>query len=64
MPTITVDGEKSFTVDTGTKLVLALEDNGIDILDKPAVRRAASKFWTAALLRKAKRNAKHWKSRN
>lgn len=34
MPTITVDGEKSFDVDAGTKLVLALEDNGIDILHR------------------------------
>ncbi len=34
MPTVTVEGEKSFEVDTGKKLVLAIEDAGIDILHK------------------------------
>jgi ferredoxin len=34
MPTVTVDGEKSFEVDPGKKLVLALEDAGIDILHR------------------------------
>ncbi len=34
MPTVTVDGEKSFEVEAGRKLVLALEDAGIDILHK------------------------------
>jgi ferredoxin len=34
MPTVTVDGEKSFDVDTGKKLVLAIEDAGIDILHR------------------------------
>src|SRR6476661_4775615 len=34
MPTITVEGEKSFEVEAGKKLVLALEDNGIDILHR------------------------------
>lgn len=31
MPTVTVEGEKSFEVEPGTKLVLAIEDAGIDI---------------------------------
>ena len=31
MPTVTVDGEKSFQVESGKKLVLAIEDAGIDI---------------------------------
>ncbi len=34
MPTITVEGEKSFEVAEGTKLVLAIEDAGIDILHR------------------------------
>src|SRR5882757_6915205 len=34
MPTVTVEGEKSFEVASGTKLVLALEDAGIDILHR------------------------------
>jgi len=34
MPTVTVQGEKSFDVDAGKKLVLAIEDAGIDILHR------------------------------
>jgi ferredoxin len=34
MPKITVKGEKTFEVAAGTRLVLALEDNGIDILHR------------------------------
>ncbi|MFO0956693.1 MAG: 2Fe-2S iron-sulfur cluster-binding protein [Isosphaeraceae bacterium] len=34
MPMVTVDGEKEFEVEAGTKLVLAIEDAGIDILHK------------------------------
>ncbi len=34
MPTVTVEWEKSFEVATGTKLVLAIEDAGIDILHR------------------------------
>jgi ferredoxin len=34
MPRITVEGEKSFDVETGKKLVLSLEDNGIDVLHR------------------------------
>lgn len=34
MPTVTVEGEKSFEVPPGTKLVLAVEDAGIDILHR------------------------------
>ena len=34
MPTVTIEGEKSFEVASGTKLVLAIEDAGIDILHK------------------------------
>jgi ferredoxin len=34
MPTVTVQGEKSFEVDAGKKLVLAIEDAGIDILHR------------------------------
>lgn len=34
MPWITVEGEKTFEVETGKKLVLCLEDNGIDILHR------------------------------
>jgi ferredoxin len=33
-PTVTVDEEKSFEVQPGTKLVLAIEDAGIDILHR------------------------------
>ncbi|MEA2631694.1 MAG: hypothetical protein QOE66_1913 [Chloroflexota bacterium] len=34
MPTVTVEGEKSFEVEAGRKLVLAIEDAGIDILHR------------------------------
>ena len=34
MPTVTVEGVKSFEVASGTKLVLAIEDAGIDILHR------------------------------
>jgi ferredoxin len=34
MPTVTIEGEKSFSVEPGTKLVLAIEDSGIDILHR------------------------------
>jgi ferredoxin len=34
MPTVTVEGGKSFQVEPGTKLVLAIEDAGIDILHR------------------------------
>ena len=34
MAKITVENEKTFEVENGTKLVLALEDNGIDILHR------------------------------
>ncbi|HUP27575.1 MAG TPA: 2Fe-2S iron-sulfur cluster-binding protein [Chloroflexia bacterium] len=34
MPRITVDGEKSFDVPNGTRLVRAIEENGIDILHR------------------------------
>jgi ferredoxin len=34
MPSVTVEGEKSFEVESGKKLVLALEDNGIDVLHR------------------------------
>jgi ferredoxin len=34
MPTVTVDGEKSFEVEPGKKLVLAIEDAGIPIMHK------------------------------
>jgi ferredoxin len=34
MPTVTVEGEKSFDVEPGKKLVLAIEDAGIDILHR------------------------------
>lgn len=34
MPMVTVDGEKEFEVASGTKLVLAIEDAGIDILHR------------------------------
>ena len=34
MPQITVEGEKTFEVEVGKKLVLGLEDNGIDVLHR------------------------------
>ncbi len=34
MPEVTVEGEKTFTVDDGVKLVLAIEDAGIDIMHR------------------------------
>jgi ferredoxin len=34
MPNVTVEGEKTFSVEAGKKLVLALEDAGIDILHR------------------------------
>jgi ferredoxin len=34
MPTVTVEGEKSFEVPAGKKLVLGIEDAGIDILHR------------------------------
>lgn len=34
MPQITVEGEKTFEVEAGKKLVLCLEDNGIDVLHR------------------------------
>ncbi len=34
MPTVTVEDEKSFEVESGTKLVLAIEDAGIDIMHR------------------------------
>ena len=34
MPTVTVQGEKAFEIETGKKLVLAIEDAGIDILHR------------------------------
>src|SRR5258708_512091 len=34
MPIVTVQGEKSFEVEEGKKLVLAIEDAGIDILHR------------------------------
>jgi ferredoxin len=34
MPTVTVQGEKSFEVAAGTKLVLTIEDAGIDIMHR------------------------------
>lgn len=34
MPTVTVEGEKSFEVEAGQKLVLAIEDAGIDIMHR------------------------------
>lgn len=34
MPSITVDGIKTFEVEAGKKLVLAIEDNEIDILHR------------------------------
>jgi ferredoxin len=34
MPTVTVEGELPFEVESGKKLVLAIEDAGIDIMHK------------------------------
>jgi ferredoxin len=34
MPTVTVEGEKSFEIEPGKKLVLGIEDAGIDILHR------------------------------
>jgi len=34
MPTVSVEGEKSFEVEAGKKLVLAIEDAGIDIMHR------------------------------
>src|SRR6476620_8064571 len=34
MPTVTVEGEKSFEVEAGKKLVLSIEDAGIDIMHR------------------------------
>ncbi|UCZ51501.1 (2Fe-2S)-binding protein [Bacillus shivajii] len=34
MPKVTVPGQEPFEVEEGTKLVLALEDNGVDILHR------------------------------
>jgi ferredoxin len=34
MPTVTVQGEKAFEVEEGKKLVLAIEDAGIDIMHR------------------------------
>ena len=34
MPIVTVEGEGSFEVVPGTKLVLCLEDNGVDVLHR------------------------------
>jgi ferredoxin len=34
MPTVTVEAEKSFEVEPGRKLVLAIEDAGIDIMHR------------------------------
>lgn len=34
MPTVTVQGAKSFEVASGTKLVLAIEDAGIDVMHR------------------------------
>jgi ferredoxin len=34
MPTVTVEGETSFEAEPGTKLVLAIEDAGIDIMHR------------------------------
>lgn len=34
MPTVQVEGKGSFEVEEGKKLVLALEDNGVDILHR------------------------------
>jgi ferredoxin len=34
MPSVTVEGEKTFDVEAGKKLVLAIEDAGIDIMHR------------------------------
>jgi ferredoxin len=34
MPTVTVEGEKAFEVEAGKKLVLAIEDAGIDVMHR------------------------------
>ena len=34
MPTVTVQGESTFEVEPGTKLVLAIEDAGIDVMHR------------------------------
>ena len=34
MPTVTIEGEKSFEVESGKKLVLGIEDAGVDILHR------------------------------
>jgi ferredoxin len=34
MPNLTIDGEKTVAVEPGTKLVLAIEDAGIDLLHR------------------------------
>jgi ferredoxin len=34
MPVVTIEGEKSFDIEAGKKLVLAIEDAGIDILHR------------------------------
>ncbi len=34
MPTVTVEGEKPFEVESGRKLVLAIEDAGIDVMHR------------------------------
>ena len=34
MPTVTVESEKSFEVERGKKLVLAIEDAGIDVMHR------------------------------
>ncbi len=34
MPRVTVEGESSFDIEPGTKLVLAIEDAGIDIMHR------------------------------
>jgi len=34
MPNLTVEGESTFPVEAGTKLVLAIEDAGIDIMHR------------------------------
>lgn len=34
MPTVTIEGQQAFEAETGKKLVLAIEDAGIDILHR------------------------------
>ena len=34
MPTLTIEGDKSYNVESGQKLVLAIEDAGVDILHR------------------------------